>query len=263
MKNSEEVLSLILPEINRRTDERQAHYRHYLDSIRDRIVVKAIPPGTVVMIKDPKYAVNGGPKPYGAPTYLGPYVVVKQTKFGNYFLKNEQGDLLDRSLPIDQLQVSSLKAARQTSSTSLSAAPVTESAAAASSSASSNSSSSSNSSNSSMQADSAADDDEIDVETNASAEVATPVADTVVQSAAQMTKISEHDASTGRVRYKVHFAGSGSKTAWLSDDNFVDTAIIGRYWRELHARTSAKRFTRSDIKTLLEFVINLSDTELL
>ena len=58
-----------------------------------------------------------------------------------------------------------------------------------------------------MQADSAADDDEIDVETNASAEVATPVADTVVQSAAQMTKISEHDASAGRVRYKVHFAG--------------------------------------------------------
>jgi hypothetical protein len=114
-----------------------------------------------------------------------------------------------------------------------------------------------------MQADFVADDDEIDVEADAPTEVVTPVTDTVAHSAAQMTKISEHDASTGRVRYKVHFAGRGSKTAWLSDDNFVDTAIIDRYWRELHARTSAKRFTRSNIKILREFVINLSDTELL
>ena len=104
-KHQEQVLSLILPAVRKRMDDEQAKYRKRLDETRGLLTSYEIPAGSSVMIKDPKYLLNPGMRPTHAPMYIGPYIVARQNKYGTYILRDETGELLDRSVPLDQIKV--------------------------------------------------------------------------------------------------------------------------------------------------------------
>ncbi len=62
-------------------------------------------PGTVVTLKDPAY-LKDRPRPSHMPKYDGKrYIVVRKTQSGTYVLRDMQGDLLDRHVPIDQMKL--------------------------------------------------------------------------------------------------------------------------------------------------------------
>ena len=44
-------------------------------------------------------------RPSHAPMYISPYIVARQNKYGAYILRGETGELLDRSVPLDQIKV--------------------------------------------------------------------------------------------------------------------------------------------------------------
>jgi len=105
-KHQLEVLSLVFPAINKRIDTQQQKYRAYLDQIRAKLIAKELSVGVRVMIKDPRYLLQPGMKPSSAPKYVGPYTVVRKTKYGTYILRDMKGELLERSVPIDQIKTS-------------------------------------------------------------------------------------------------------------------------------------------------------------
>ena len=57
------------------------------------------------MIKDPLYLINPSMKPYSEPLYIGPYTVVRRTKYGPYILRDDTVQVLNRRVPIDQMKV--------------------------------------------------------------------------------------------------------------------------------------------------------------
>jgi transposase InsO family protein len=99
------VLSLIFPAVNKRAAELQSKYRAQLDKTHRKLVTDVLPAGTIVRIKDPKFVAVPGMKPSHEHTYIGPYTVQSQTKYGSYRLKDDQGVMLDRSVHIDQIKV--------------------------------------------------------------------------------------------------------------------------------------------------------------
>jgi hypothetical protein len=105
IKRQEEIISLVLPAVAARAKKNQSKYRERLDKTRKILTTSPLNRGTVVMIKDPAYLLEPGKKPSTAPTYIGPYVVQRMTKYGTYVLNDETGDQLDRSVPLDQIKV--------------------------------------------------------------------------------------------------------------------------------------------------------------
>ena len=91
--------------MRKRIDEEQAKYRKRLDETRGLRTSYEIPVGSSVMIKEPKFLLNPGMRPSIAPMYIGPYTVVRQNKYGAYILRSDTGELLDRSVPLDQIKV--------------------------------------------------------------------------------------------------------------------------------------------------------------
>jgi transposase InsO family protein len=101
----EEVLSLVLPAVGARASIYQAAYRTRLDNMRRKLVKTGLRPGTKVELKDPRYLL--APRPSSEPTYIGPYYVVRQNKYGAYIMKDQHGKILDRTVPIDQMKMHS------------------------------------------------------------------------------------------------------------------------------------------------------------
>ena len=99
------VMSLIFPAINKRVAEQQTLYRTRMDNLHRKLVTDPLPAGTIVRIKDPKFIAVPGMKPSHEATYIGPYTILSQTKYGTYKMKDETGALLERSVPIDQIKV--------------------------------------------------------------------------------------------------------------------------------------------------------------
>ena len=104
-KHQQEVYSLVFPAIATRRGQEQGKSRARVDKLRRNITDESIPAGTIVMLKDPTYALVPGSKPSTAPTYVGPYVVVRRTAHGPYVLNDDRGVRLDRLVPLDQMKV--------------------------------------------------------------------------------------------------------------------------------------------------------------
>ena len=104
-KHQEEVFSLVFPAVTNRRNEEQKKSRARVDKLRRHITDESLPTGTVVMIKDAKYLLDPSKKPSTAPTYVGPYSVVRRTAHGPYVLNDDRGVQLQRVVPLDQMKV--------------------------------------------------------------------------------------------------------------------------------------------------------------
>jgi hypothetical protein len=95
----DKVLSVIYPAIYLKIKGvRQKQIDHWKKT-RRIVSPTALPPGSLVTIKDLLRSDKM------APRYVGRYMVVQQTQSGNYVLRQEDGKLLDRHVPIDQIKV--------------------------------------------------------------------------------------------------------------------------------------------------------------
>ena len=104
-EHQEKILSLIFPSISDRISGAKQKLVQTLNKHRRVLLSKAIPTGTSVMIKDPKFIKNPELKGKLEPPYIGPYTVIRRAKFGAYVLKDATGDLLDRHVPVDQMKI--------------------------------------------------------------------------------------------------------------------------------------------------------------
>ena len=106
-KFQDEVTSIIYPAIELRAQRHQVAYIKKLNDTRQRILQQALPPGTEVVLVDGNYA-KGGKKPPLKPRYLGTrYIVHSRSANGAYKLmyKDQEGEFLDRRVPLDQMYV--------------------------------------------------------------------------------------------------------------------------------------------------------------
>jgi hypothetical protein len=78
-----------------------------LDKKRRLLTSTAFPVGAIVMLRDPLRQNKFEPK------YVGPYSIIRRTRNGNYQLRDETGDDLERHIPPDQLKLISLKPREQ------------------------------------------------------------------------------------------------------------------------------------------------------
>lgn len=101
-RKQDDVLSLVFPSVAKRVGEEQQKYMSYLDAKRKLIIKDFLKAGTKIEVKDPKYIL--APRPGVEPTYVGPYFVVRQNKYGAYIVKDQHGNILDRTIPLDQIK---------------------------------------------------------------------------------------------------------------------------------------------------------------
>ena len=59
----------------------------------------SVPTGATVMIKDVTRENKFEPK------YVGPYIIARRARNGAYVLRDVDGDILDRHVPIDQMKI--------------------------------------------------------------------------------------------------------------------------------------------------------------
>ena len=71
--HQEKVVSLIFPAINERVKGKQEEFRKKLDKIRKKVTKDELPPGTLIMIKDPIYLLQPSMRPTTEPQFIGPY----------------------------------------------------------------------------------------------------------------------------------------------------------------------------------------------
>jgi hypothetical protein len=74
-----------------------------LDKQRKQLTENAFPIGAIVMLRDPNRKDKFEPK------YIGSYSIVRRTRNGNYQLRSEDGEDLERHVPPDQLKLVSKK----------------------------------------------------------------------------------------------------------------------------------------------------------
>jgi transposase InsO family protein len=101
-EHMEKIQSLIYPAIIERVQNNKTKMMKYLDKKR-RVLLEPYPIGSVVMLKDPNRRDKWEPK------YVGPYSIIRRTRNGNYRLRDETGEDLERSIPPDQLKLLSKK----------------------------------------------------------------------------------------------------------------------------------------------------------
>ena len=105
MAHQEAIVSLILPSINARTNERKSKQRIALDKKRKKLVTDDLAKESVVMILDPLYLANPAMRPVTMPKFIGPYTIEKRKMNGPYILIDATGTRLEREINIDQMKV--------------------------------------------------------------------------------------------------------------------------------------------------------------
>lgn len=104
-EHQNKIVSIILPSINRRINEKKNKQRIALDKTRKQLVKTELMPGSIVMIADSTYLANPSVRPSTVPLFVGPYTVVSRKLAGPYVLRDSSGVVLDRSVPIDQMKI--------------------------------------------------------------------------------------------------------------------------------------------------------------
>jgi hypothetical protein len=98
-EHQEKILSIIYPAISDRIKGAKDKLAQVLAKHRRMILPSSIPTGATVMIIDPQRTNKFEPK------YIGPYVIARRARNGAYVLRDVDGDILDRHVPIDQMKI--------------------------------------------------------------------------------------------------------------------------------------------------------------
>jgi transposase InsO family protein len=99
------LLSIVYPSIALKAANMSQKMQQDFERRRSHSLIPDLSPGTVVTIKDSAY-LKDKPRPSHMPKYDGKrYAVVRQTQLGTYILRDMQGNLLDRRVPIDQMKL--------------------------------------------------------------------------------------------------------------------------------------------------------------
>ena len=101
----DDVRRIIYPATVTRVEKQQLKYRERFN-MKHRIIPKGytIPVDSFVFVKDPKYVQPKSIKPTLEGTYIGPFRVIGMTPSNNYVLQDDTGDVVGRSVPIDQIK---------------------------------------------------------------------------------------------------------------------------------------------------------------
>jgi hypothetical protein len=97
-QHQEKVLAVIFPAIDERIKALSTSMRKRLDSHR-RVLLERLPAGTVVYRLDPLR------KDKREARYIGPYTIARVAQNGSYVLRDAEGDIVDHTVPVDQLKV--------------------------------------------------------------------------------------------------------------------------------------------------------------
>ena len=93
------ILSIIYPAISDRIKGAKDKLAQTLTKHRRMLLPSSIPTGATVMIKDPVRENKFEPK------YIGPYIIARRAYNGACVLRDVDGDILDRHVPIDQIKI--------------------------------------------------------------------------------------------------------------------------------------------------------------
>jgi transposase InsO family protein len=102
--HQEKILSIVYPAIVDRMKISKDKMMESFNKNRKQLLPRSLPNGATVMLIDPIRGNKFEPK------YIGPFVIIRRTRNGNYVLSDEVGGLLDRNVPPDQLKLISKKA---------------------------------------------------------------------------------------------------------------------------------------------------------
>jgi hypothetical protein len=102
-RHMEMVQSLIYPAILDRVVGRKNKMIQALDRKRRLITADHFPAGAIVMLNDPHRTNKFEPR------FIGPFSIVRRTRNGNYMVRDNVGDILERMVPPDQLKLVSKK----------------------------------------------------------------------------------------------------------------------------------------------------------
>jgi hypothetical protein len=97
--HQDKILSIIYPAISDRIKGAKDKLAQTLTKHRRMLLPSSIPTGATVMIKDPVRENKFEPK------YIGPYIIARRAYNGAYVLRDVDGDILDRHVPIDQIKI--------------------------------------------------------------------------------------------------------------------------------------------------------------
>ena len=98
-EHQNKIISLIYPAISERIKGAKEKLAQTLTKHRRMLLPASVPTGATVMIKDVTRENKFEPK------YVGPYVIVRRARNGAYVLRDVDGDILDRHIPIDQIKI--------------------------------------------------------------------------------------------------------------------------------------------------------------
>jgi hypothetical protein len=99
------LLSIVYPSIALKAAHMREKMQQEFQRRRDNSLLLNLSPGTVVTLKDPAF-LKDQLRPTHMPKYDGQrYVIVKQTHLGTYIVRDMQGNVLDRRVPIDQMKL--------------------------------------------------------------------------------------------------------------------------------------------------------------
>ncbi len=97
--HQERIISIIYPAVSDRIKGAKDKLANILTRNRRMLLPASLPTGATVMIKDVTRANKFEPK------YVGPYTIARRAHNGAYVLRDVDGDILDRHIPIDQMKV--------------------------------------------------------------------------------------------------------------------------------------------------------------
>lgn len=110
-RHQEQIISLIYPSIELRARQYSQDTIDYLNKIRAPLIIDNLPPGTVVMVRDPETVNKNASQRtlLKAPFLPLRYTVVKRERDGAYLLRDELGAIYPRLVPVNHLKALSTR----------------------------------------------------------------------------------------------------------------------------------------------------------
>ena len=102
----DKLLTLVFPAIQAKIKDIKQSYANKINSQRKLLYEEALKPGSIVMMKDPKYLEKSASiRPSHEPKYIGTYTVVRRENDGGYILKDKLGIERKHAVSIENLKV--------------------------------------------------------------------------------------------------------------------------------------------------------------
>ena len=104
MEYQKKIVEVIRPSISKLILDSKLQSTEKLDAKRRLLPRNAFPVGSSVMIKDPVFLSKHSRIGKRDAPYIGPYIVVRRDRNGNFILKDMDEVQLDRHVPPDQMK---------------------------------------------------------------------------------------------------------------------------------------------------------------